>query len=60
MDAVVIYCKDCQALFYANSRPRVEDIPDIVQYALEGHEVAVVDVEIVRAELASCRCTSQD
>lgn len=56
MDAIVIYCRDCGALFYAASRPEPADILEIVDYAKQGHQVAKVDAAVVRAEFCTCRC----
>lgn len=55
-DTIVIYCKDCGAMFYANSRILPEDVLEIAEYAKAGHQVAMVDSVNVRLALASCRC----
>ena len=57
MDAIVIRCKDCGALFYAAARIEPEDVLDFVKYARQGHRVSVVDAAVVRAELATCTCS---
>ena len=55
---VGICCRDCGALFYANSRVLAEDIPDIVKYALQGHEVRLIESVSVRTEFCPCLCRS--
>lgn len=56
MNTIVVYCKDCGAMFYANARPTVDDVIDIIGYYKEGHRIIVVDAAIVRVELATCIC----
>lgn len=56
MDAITIRCKDCGALFYANSQIEPEDVLDIIKYAQDGHKVMVTDAEHVRVELSTCAC----
>ncbi|RPJ40096.1 MAG: hypothetical protein EHM35_00380 [Planctomycetaceae bacterium] len=57
-NVVAIYCKDCGALFYANSRILPEDVLDIAKYAREGHRVALVTNATIRECLACCHCES--
>lgn len=56
---VVIYCKGCGGMFYANARLIPEDVDDIVKYALEGHRVTRVTNQTVRQELFSCTCKKE-
>ena len=56
MNVLAIYCKTCDALFYANAHVLPEDVPDIVAYVQAGHRVALVDNATVRQCLASCHC----
>jgi hypothetical protein len=56
MDTVVIRCKDCGALFYANACLEPADVLDIVEYARRGDKVDVVDAAVVRVELGTCTC----
>ena len=58
MDAVVIRCKDCGALFYATTRIEIEDVLDFVKYVRQGHKISVVDAAVVRTELATCTCST--
>lgn len=57
MDAVVVRCKDCKALFYAVAQIEPSDVLDLIEYARQGHTVEVVNATVVRVELATCTCT---
>lgn len=59
MDAVVIRCKDCGALFWAASLTALlpEDFRDIAKYDKDGHKVSIENAEAVRIELESCSCS---
>ncbi len=56
MNAIIIRCKDCGALFYATTRLEPEDLDDFVEYVREGHKVSVADAEVVRTEFCACNC----
>ena len=55
-DTIVVYCKECDALFYATSRATADDVLEIAELAALGHRVAKVDPYEVRVNFASCDC----
>ena len=59
-DSIVIYCKHCGAMFYAVSNESDclddETCNEIKEYVRDGHKVATVDNDLVRAKFGGCTC----
>ena len=59
---IVFYCKNCGALFFACEKsPKVikDSKKEINQYLMEGHKIAEVSTEEIRAKFGLCKCNNQ-
>jgi len=59
--ALVFYCKDCGALFFASMvRPNVleRNAAEIAKYLNNGDRMEVIDTEEVTIQFGRCSCDS--